>query len=98
MVGRRHPEWVGLENYKELMGDERFWSSFRNNVLVILGMAIVPTIVGLVLAGALTDLIDRHFGSRTAAVLRACIYLPQVLPVVIAGVVWSWLLAPTTAR
>ncbi|MFD0900047.1 carbohydrate ABC transporter permease [Actinomadura sediminis] len=88
------PEWVGLENYKELMGDERFWSSFRNNVLVIVGMAIVPTVIGLVLAGALTDLIDRHFGSRTAAVLRACIYLPQVLPVVIAGVVWSWLLAP----
>ncbi|GGV06934.1 ABC transporter permease [Actinomadura cremea] len=88
------PEWVGLENYKELMGDERFWSSFRNNVLVIVGMAIVPTVVGLVLAGALTDLIDRHFGSRVAAVLRACIYLPQVLPVVIAGVVWSWLLAP----
>ncbi|OLT25924.1 ABC transporter permease [Actinomadura sp. CNU-125] len=88
------PEWVGLENYKELMGDEKFWSSFRNNVFVIIGMAIVPTIVGLVLAGALTDLIDRHFGSRTAAVLRACIYLPQVLPVVIAGVVWSWLLAP----
>ncbi|RSN68349.1 MULTISPECIES: carbohydrate ABC transporter permease [Actinomadura] len=88
------PEWVGLENYEKLMGDERFWSSFRNNVLVILGMAIVPTVIGLVLAGALTDLIDRHFGSRTAAVLRACIYLPQVLPVVIAGVVWSWLLAP----
>jgi raffinose/stachyose/melibiose transport system permease protein len=27
-------------------------------------------------------------------VLRACIYLPQLLPVVVAGIVWSWILAP----
>ncbi|MBO2462210.1 sugar ABC transporter permease [Actinomadura sp. LCR2-06] len=88
------PSWAGLDNYRELVKDGEFWASFRHNVLVIIGMAIVPTAIGLVLAAALTDLIDRHFGPRTAAVLRACLYLPQVLPVVIAGVVWSWLLAP----
>ncbi|GAA4096122.1 MULTISPECIES: carbohydrate ABC transporter permease [Actinomadura] len=88
------PRWIGLDNYTELAGDGEFWSSFRNNVLVIVGMAIAPTAVGLVLAAVLTDLIDRHFGPRTASVLRACVYLPQVLPVVIAGIVWSWLLNP----
>ena len=30
----------------------------------------------------------------TAAVLRACFYLPQVLPIAVAGIVWSWILAP----
>ncbi|WP_339154307.1 sugar ABC transporter permease [Actinomadura luteofluorescens] len=88
------PEWIGLGNYRELVKDGEFWASFRHNVLIIVGMAIVPTLIGLVLAAALTDLVDRHFGPRTASVLRACVYLPQVLPVVIAGVVWSWLLAP----
>ncbi|MGI5208293.1 carbohydrate ABC transporter permease [Spirillospora sp. CA-108201] len=88
------PEWVGLGNYRELLRDGEFWASFRHNVLITVGMAIVPTLIGLVLAAALTDLVDRHFGPRTASVLRACVYLPQVLPVVIAGVVWSWLLAP----
>ncbi|MEU6748729.1 sugar ABC transporter permease [Spirillospora sp. NPDC046719] len=88
------PSWAGLDNYRELVKDGEFWASFRHNVLVIIGMAIVPTAIGLVLAAALTDLIDRHFGPRAAAILRACLYLPQVLPVVIAGVVWSWLLAP----
>ncbi|KAB2373479.1 carbohydrate ABC transporter permease [Actinomadura montaniterrae] len=88
------PSWAGLGNYRELVKDGEFWASFRHNVLVIIGMAIVPTAIGLVLAAALTDLIDRHFGPRAASVLRACLYLPQVLPVVIAGVVWSWLLAP----
>ncbi|MFB4295610.1 carbohydrate ABC transporter permease [Actinomadura sp. NTSP31] len=88
------PSWIGLDNYRELVKDGEFWASFRHNVLVIIGMAIVPTAIGLVLAAALTDLIDRHFGSRVAAVLRACLYLPQVLPIVIGGVVWSWLLSP----
>ncbi len=26
--------------------------------------------------------------------LRACFYLPQVLPIAVAGIVWSWILAP----
>ncbi|WP_395111229.1 carbohydrate ABC transporter permease [Actinomadura sp. SCN-SB] len=88
------PGWVALANYRELAGDGEFWSSFRNNVLVIVAMAVVPTGIGLVLAALLTDLVDRHFGPRPASVLRACLYLPQVLPIVIAGVVWSWLLDP----
>jgi raffinose/stachyose/melibiose transport system permease protein len=86
------PEWTGLANYAQLAGDGEFWASFRHNALVIVAMAIAPTVLGLVLAALLTDLVDRHFGPRMASVLRACIYLPQVLPVVIAGVVWSWLL------
>ncbi|GAA1545343.1 sugar ABC transporter permease [Actinomadura kijaniata] len=88
------PEWIGLGNYRKLAGDGEFWASFGHNALVIVGMALVPTAIGLVLAALLTDLIDRHFGPRVASVLRACLYLPQVLPIVIAGVVWSWLLAP----
>jgi raffinose/stachyose/melibiose transport system permease protein len=88
------PKWIGLGNYRELVKDGQFWASFRHNAVIIIGMAIVPTVIGLVLASALADLVGRHFGPRTASVLRACLYLPQVLPVVIAGVVWSWLLAP----
>lgn len=88
------PEWVGLRNYQELFKDAEFWSSFRHNAQIIVAMAVAPTAFGLVLAALLTDLIDRHFGPRAASVLRACIYLPQVLPIVIAGVVWSWLLSP----
>ena len=26
--------------------------------------------------------------------LRACFYLPQVLPIAVAGIVWSWILRP----
>jgi raffinose/stachyose/melibiose transport system permease protein len=87
-------EWVGLDNYGDLFRDTTFWTSFRNNVALIVAMAIIPTIVGLMLAYSLFDVVARRFGSRTASVLRACFYLPQVLPIVVAGIVWSWILRP----
>ncbi|MEV5525556.1 carbohydrate ABC transporter permease [Streptomyces prunicolor] len=88
------PKWTGLANYRDLLDDAEFWASFRHSLFMVVAMAAVPTIVGLVLAAALFDYIAKHFGTRIAAVLRACFYLPQVLPIAVAGIVWSWILAP----
>jgi raffinose/stachyose/melibiose transport system permease protein len=88
------PDWIGLGNYRELLKDSEFWASFRHNIALVVGMSIIPAAVGLVLAAALTDVIGKRFGPRTASVLRACIYLPQLLPIVVAGIVWSWIMAP----
>ena len=89
-VGR--PQWTGFGQYRELFGDGLFWSSFRHSLVLVLAMAVIPTILGLILAYALFDVIGKRFGPRTASVLRAAFYLPQVLPVAVAGIVWSWLL------
>ncbi|MET7455143.1 sugar ABC transporter permease [Streptomyces sp. NPDC005574] len=88
------PEWSGLANYRELLDDSEFWASFRHSLFMVVAMAVLPTGIGLVLAAALFDYVGKHFGSRVAAVLRACFYLPQVLPIAVAGIVWSWILAP----
>jgi ABC-type sugar transport system permease subunit len=84
--------WVGLDNYRELMQDDVFWRSFGNTLYLIGAVAVVPTIIGLVLAALLFDHVGRSFGSRAASVLRASYYLPQILPIAVAGVVWSWIL------
>ncbi|KAB8197755.1 ABC transporter permease subunit [Nonomuraea phyllanthi] len=89
------PRWIGLDNYARLMEDERFWQSFQHNVGLIVAMAVVPTAIGLVLAACLFDYIGKRFGPRTASALRAMYYLPQVLPVAVAGVVWGWMLHPS---
>ncbi len=86
--------WVGLGNYRRLLADSVFWSSFWHNVLLIVAMAVLPTALGLVVAAALFDYVGKRFGARTASVLRACIYLPQVMPLAVMGVVWGWILAP----
>jgi raffinose/stachyose/melibiose transport system permease protein len=88
------PRWTGVDNYTRLLSDGDFWASFEHNVALVVAMAIIPAIVGLVLAATLFDVIGKRFGPRTASVLRACVYLPQVLPFAVAGIVWSWILAP----
>ncbi|HEX2312612.1 MAG TPA: sugar ABC transporter permease [Thermomonospora sp.] len=88
------PEWIGLENYRRLLKDEVFWSSFRHNAALVIAMAVIPAILGLVLSALMFDLVARHFGGRTVTVLRAAYYLPQLLPIAVAGVVWGWMLHP----
>ncbi|SDJ39365.1 carbohydrate ABC transporter permease [Streptomyces indicus] len=88
------PEFTGLDNYEKLLGDEDFWESFRHSLAMVVAMAVLPTALGLVLATALFDVVAKHAGARWASVLRACFYLPQVLPIAVAGIVWSWILAP----
>lgn len=83
--------WVGLGNYADLMHDEAFWRSFQNSLWMIVAMVIVPTIVGLILAAVLFDYIGKHVGGRTASFLRATYYLPQIVPVAVAGIVWNWI-------
>jgi raffinose/stachyose/melibiose transport system permease protein len=92
--GAGSPVWTGLDNYRRLLSDGTFWASFRHNVGLVVAMAILPTMIGLVVAAALFDFVGKRFGPRSASVLRACIYLPQVLPIAVAGIVWSWILAP----
>ena len=88
--------WVGLANYRALLQDEQFWTSFRNSISMIVAMVIVPTLIGLLLAAVLFDYLGKKFGSRSASVLRASYYLPQILPVAVAGVLWNWILNAQT--
>jgi ABC-type sugar transport system permease subunit len=85
--------WYGLGNYTDLLADQVFWLSFRNSVFMIIALVVIPTLLGLVLAAVLFDYLGREFGSRVAAFLRATYYLPQILPIAVAGFVWSWVLA-----
>ncbi|MDO4242921.1 MAG: sugar ABC transporter permease [Actinomyces sp.] len=94
--GMAPKRFIGLQNYVDLMGDEDFWASFANSLSMIVAMVIIPTLIGLVLAAALFDYVGKHFSARTASTLRAMYYLPQILPVSVAGIVWNWILNSQT--
>lgn len=93
--GVRPPEWIGLANYENLFQDKVFWFAFRNNLAMILAVTVIPTFFGLVLAVFLFNYVAIQFGNRTTNFFRAAYYLPQILPVAIAGVVWGWILNPS---
>ena len=92
--GIRPPIWIGLTNWDALIHDQVFWQSFSNSVAMIIAMVVIPTLVGLVLAAMLFDLIGKKFGGGLASFLRATYYLPQILPVVIAAIVIGWIMRP----
>src|ERR1700754_4427938 len=71
------PTFIGFDNYTRLFQDEVFWTSFKNTLAMIVAMVVVPTLLGLVLAAVLFDVIGRRFKPRTASALRAAFYLPQ---------------------
>jgi raffinose/stachyose/melibiose transport system permease protein len=91
-VGPQH--WAGLANYRQLWHDSEFWASMWHSLALVAAMAVVPAIVGLIVAAALFDVIAKRFSPRVASILRACIYLPQVLPIIVAAIVWGWILDP----
>ncbi len=95
--GVQVPKWTGVDNYVNLLSDPYFVASFQNTFVLLLAMVVIPTILGLLLAGLLYSFVGRRFGPRTASFFRAGFYLPQVMPVAVAGVVWGWILTPDGA-
>jgi ABC-type sugar transport system permease subunit len=76
--------FVGLANFTELLSDDRFWTSFTNTVVYVVGH-IVPTVaLALGFAVALNQPI------RGRGFFRTVYYLPVVAPVVSTSLVWAW--------
>lgn len=80
------PEWVGFDNYTELAGDNVFWTAFVNTL--ILTVTGVPLSIILGIAGA--HLLN--FPVRGQPLYRALVYLPTIVPIVVGGYLWRWLL------
>lgn len=88
------PTFAGFQNYVRLMNDGVFWGSLINTVLFVFSMTIVPILLGLFLAAVLFDYISAKFGEGWSSFFRAGFYLPQILPLSAAGVLWGWILSP----
>ncbi|MFI7642575.1 carbohydrate ABC transporter permease [Nonomuraea sp. NPDC049400] len=77
------PEWVGLENYRQMWANDEFWASVRVTLLYTV-FAVGPTIViALVVAVPLAR------PGRLRAWLRGLVFIPAVMPLVGATVLWQ---------
>jgi len=79
--------WVGLENYRELMGDTRFHTSLANNVRWLVLMLLAP-VFGLVVALFLNQNVR---GIRLA---KSLFFFPFVINLVVIGLIFSWFYNP----
>jgi multiple sugar transport system permease protein len=81
-------QWVGLENFRELLGDSRFHSAFLHTLYFIAGYLPLVYVGGLVIALALAQKL------RGIAFFRALYFLPVVTSWVVVALMWKWILNP----
>ena len=81
--------WVGFANYRKVFSDPQLSSSIVHAFELILFFAVIPVVVGLVVAALLRDLPWRTGGT----IARTLLFLPQIIPLAAAAVAWSWMYA-----
>lgn len=80
------PQFVGLDNYVEMVKDSSFWTALANTlILTVIG---VPLAILIAIGGA--HLLNLPV--RGQPLFRALVYLPSIVPVVVGGYLWRWLL------
>jgi raffinose/stachyose/melibiose transport system permease protein len=83
--------WVGPANFGKVFTDPDLYDSLINAVKLIAFFSAIPVLLGLAIAATIRRIAE----SRLALVARTVLFLPQVIPLVAAGIAWSWLLAST---
>lgn len=83
-------EWVGLDNYAELLTNPATHQAFLHTVYYIVGYLPLVYVGGLALALALNTRL------RGRAFLRGVYFLPVITSWVVVALVWRWLLNPST--
>lgn len=81
------PQLIGFRNYAQLFSDSEYWNSLRVTVLYVIYNIPIQTAIGLLLAVACTRM-------RSSTVMRGFLILPWLLPNVLVGLLFLWLLDP----
>lgn len=74
--------FVGLDNYTQMMAEPKFWEALTNNLMWLLIVPAMSTIFGLLVA-QLTDRI------RWGNIAKALIFMPMAISFVGAAVIWK---------
>jgi raffinose/stachyose/melibiose transport system permease protein len=81
--------WVGLANYTSVLSEPKLLETLFNAFRLVLFFSLIPVALGLVTA----SVIHRVATGRLGAVSRTVLFLPQVIPLVAAGIIWGRLLS-----
>ncbi len=78
--------WAGFDNYVEVFTNPKLVGSILNAFELIIYFSFVPVLLALFAANVIRGIAT----SRLAGVARTVLFLPQVIPLVAAGIMWTW--------
>ncbi len=83
------PEFIGIDNFRELLSDSAFWSAMRYTLTFILIYVPLVFILGLALALLLNQKV------RGMLIVRMASFLPVVASWVVVSLIWKWIFNPS---
>ncbi|MCW2948731.1 MAG: sugar transporter permease [Actinoallomurus sp.] len=83
-------ENVGLANYRQILGDGFFWTTFRHTILFA-----VVAVTATLLAGTLVGLLLSALGKRMSAFVAGGVLIAWATPPVTAAIIFAWLFGTT---
>ncbi len=81
--------WVGMSNYSTVLSDRDLLGTVFNSFRLVVFFSFIPVSLGIVVASVIHRVASRRLGT----VARTVLFLPQVIPLVAAGIIWGWLLS-----
>ncbi len=91
-LSNRRP-YVGMENYRDLWEDERFREALTRNGQLLVTLPLVTIAIALIFA----SLFAQGGGAvGGASFYRIVFFFPQVMPVVVVGILWSYIYSPNS--
>ncbi len=88
LIGNR--PYVGLHNYRHVLTDPTFWSSFENTLFLGISILLIGFVAPIIMALSLNEVLSSWL-KRT---VQMVIYLPHLFSWVVVGGLWIQLLAP----
>lgn len=85
---RQDPEWIGLDNYRRLFDDPRFFDALTRTFTFTIGAVAIETVLGV----AIAVLVSREFFAR--GLVRTLFLLPMVATPVAIALVWRLMYEP----
>lgn len=83
-------EYIGLDNFKRLLGSASFMNAFKNTLIISAMKLVVGFPIPIILALMLNEVTSRHYKKVTQTI----IYFPHFLSWVVIGSIWFLILAP----
>ena len=82
-------DWVGLDNFVDVLTDGLFWKSLWNTAIYSFFSILFRVVLGLALALLLSSKLV-----KCKDTLRGLFYMPTITPLVAVSFVWMWMFDP----
>ena len=91
VIVNKNPVFVGLQNYKTVLTDNKFWEAVGHTLYFVIVSIIAHMIIGMAFALVLNT---RYLSSTTKGIFRVLFALPWMFTASVIAILWRMLLDP----